>query len=1222
MAEIVTTALGLIGKMAATPLKDAAMRRPGIISALKKLHLDPKQPPQDFYSLYAYALVETFYGRPVSSLLNLFKDEYVQQSFYRSFSDDDWTRLAREVAEAIERNRETKEFGHLGHGVDEELRSFISKFHDLVSRSRTAYEVRVENKIDDVSRMLDQVLKTRYEEEARRQFENPERAESSPAERLKSDVQTWFAAVGYKVRSEWRALPSAVALLVEVPQRRRGRFDLVVVMCVDGELAPYQMETLKTLVADSNAAEGWGIAHLRVSEAARRRARESEDVLFCYSFDELIDLEADFEPYIDWLENEVRGRQIDTRYVPLSCQKEEVDPLTETPSETSVYEWRDGGLDRYVDTWLSDPAKKHLSILGEFGMGKSWFAMHLAGRLAQGWKDAKLRGVARPRIPLVIPLRDYAKQTSVSALLSEFFFHKHNVALKNYDVFRVLNRMGRFLLIFDGFDEMASRTDRNTMVSNFWELASVAEPGAKVLLSSRTEYFPEAKQARDIFAARVSTAATTVPADGPTFEIVELIPFDDDQIRLMLGHLLTPAKLQVVMDHDDVRDLMRRPVMSELVIDALPEIEQGAVINLARIYLYAIKRKMDRDVLSERTFTSRTDKVFFLCEVAWEMIRSSQLRLNYRDFPEKLRACFGSVVENAKDLDYWEQDMRNQGMLVRNSRGDYGPSHKSLLEFLVAFKFAAELGLLRGDFLRLVPVVEGTQSRSYSWSRYFSSRAADGTLPEIERFQREDGDRLADNFGSAEYNPVIFDFLATMVKECDHFQSDLIEIIRGTAELAKPQNLGGNCGNLIGQAGGSLAGAELDGANLSGLCQTGELLLDVSLEGASMAGADLTGARLALLNKQRVNFKGAHLRGSDFLISKVVPERILFHADGAFTALRAEQSSVRRWQQRFNHNALHWPSGDVNSEAISVPLRRKDPDPWGEGCGIFKWEEGTWGYSDYLGASIASSTSGQVLYQIPGRVYSSILWGGIRALVMSDEDEGNRLGIGWVIVDPRSGEQLAVCDEEDAHREQFELFSYDTGESLLSLWASGDHETAIFEMRAGSAKFSEVSRIPVGVKDSINRRQSPHVMADGENFYLRHSELGCLTYPKDVVGEAAGHAGEAGEVQFTPDAGHLVFSFDNRLEVWECAPERWRMLWSAPTSTAPVGQSVVSSDGTRLASACSSGEVSIRSLLSGEILASVSFNPHLRQASFSRDGDLDLDGCDGDSIILAGGVII
>jgi hypothetical protein len=305
VAEIVTSAFSLLGKATATPIKDAAFRRPEVVSILKKLQLDPKQPPRDFYSLYAYTLVESLYGQP-DSLLKLFKNEYVQQAFFRSFHDDNWTRLDRELTEAVERNRETGEFGHLPHDIEGESRDFIAKFQELVSRSRMAYETRFENKLDNVSEMLDQVLKTRHEEEEHRQVEDPTRAFSSPAERLSDDVRVWFQAVGYRVRDRWLIENSGMALLVEVPQRRRGRYDLVIALCVDGELAPYHLEILRELVNEKEASEGWGVAQLRVSKAARKKAEQSEETIYCYSFDELIDLEADFEPYIEWLEQEVQ----------------------------------------------------------------------------------------------------------------------------------------------------------------------------------------------------------------------------------------------------------------------------------------------------------------------------------------------------------------------------------------------------------------------------------------------------------------------------------------------------------------------------------------------------------------------------------------------------------------------------------------------------------------------------------------------------------------------------------------------------------------------------------------------------------------------------------------------------------------------------------------------------------------------------------------------------
>ncbi|MEV7409155.1 NACHT domain-containing protein [Streptomyces althioticus] len=1213
MVEVVNAALGALARAAGDPIKDAALRKRWVIKTLKALRLDPNQPPQDFHSIYAYTMVEALHGKP-SSVLGLFEDKYVQQSFYRSYSDDNWSRLQREMSEAVERNRETGEFGYLPHSVEEEAQVFIAKFQDIVSRSRTAYETRLENKLDNVSDMLDQVLKTRSEEEKHRQSEDPERAEASPSQRLASDIRDWFQAVGYTVRREWRVDGiEAVALLVEVPQRRRGKFDLVVSLCVDGELAPYHMQSLKSVMEKENAAEGWGIAQLRVSSLARDWADQSDETLSCFSFDELVDLEADFEPYIEWLEQEVRSRHIDSRYVPLTCHKEEVDPRTEKALGTSTYDWRNGGLDNYVDTWLADPAKKHLSLLGEFGMGKSWFALHLAGRLAAGWRDAKARKVARPRIPLVIPLRDYAKQTSVSALLSEFFFNKHRIDIRNYEVFSLLNRMGRFLLIFDGFDEMASRTDRNTMVANFWELAKVAEPGAKVLLSSRTEYFPEAKEARDLFAARVSTSVNVAPSEGPTFEIVELVPFDDEQIRLMLGHLLTPEKLEVVMTHEGVRDLMRRPVMSELVIDALPEIEQGAVINLARIYLYAIKRKMDRDVSSQRTFTSRADKLFFLCEVAWEMIRTNQLTLNYRDFPDRLRACFGPIVENSKDLDYWEQDMRNQSMLVRNSQGDYGPSHKSLLEFLTAFRFAAELGLLEGDFLRLIPGAEQEHGQHYSWSSYFSSRSGDGKLPSLASFEPETMDKLASNFGASEYNPVVFDFLASMVTECASYQDVLIKHITSTAGKQDTGSFGGNCANLLAQAKGTLEGVILDGSILDGLGLTGDGNFDISLSGASLAGANLSNTNIAFLNKRNANFEGAELRDSHFLLSPVTLEPSLFGSDGSVSALLVPRHGTG-WPGRAT--AVHWPTGDITAKPLEFPLTRNHRAGYSRGISVLDLGDGLWAHSDASDTVVRSSLTGEVVRRVPVYASGSVPWGDSHALVQPDRARGNLV---WYILDSVTGETLHVCTEKNLENDStHRLWSYRAGNSGLLLRVGTELETAFFETTPDSRDWVELARYPVGTEHAVGHLSTFSVMATEDTVYVEgsSSHTPFLTFPKSGFGDSFKELASSHYVVATHDSNRLLVTNAGHFLMLEREKNTWRTVWTQAISASAVAPPQVSPKGDKALVGLETGELAIWSLSNGERLAAVSFNHTLKGARFSKDSNLD--PWDYESIRLAG----
>lgn len=137
---------------------------------------------------------------------------------------------------------------------------------------------------------------------------------------------------------------------------------------------------------------------------------------------------------------------------------------------------------------------------------------------------------------LVIPLRDYAKAVSVESLFSEFFFRQHEIKLPGYSAFEQLNPMGKLLLIFDGFDEMAARVDRQAMINNFWELAKVVVPGSKAILTCRTEHFPEAKEGRSLVNAELKASTANLTGEMPQFEVLELEKFNDEQIRQVLSY--------------------------------------------------------------------------------------------------------------------------------------------------------------------------------------------------------------------------------------------------------------------------------------------------------------------------------------------------------------------------------------------------------------------------------------------------------------------------------------------------------------------------------------------------------------------------------------------------------------------------------------------------------------------------------------------------------------
>lgn len=1197
--EIVTTAAGIVGKMAAKPLSDAALRKEAVVRTLKAVGLSPRVPPQDFGSLYAHTLIEYCLGRS-ESVLRFFRDTYVLEAFHRSFSDGDWARLRTEAAEAVRRNRETAEFGHLDHGFEEHVDGFIAAFQTLVDRSRAPHETRLEQKVDA---LLERVSQTRVEEESHRTRTEPGRAELSPAQRLMDDVHEWFTAVGYEIRRTWQTSGGTVAMLVDIPQLRRGRFDRTVVLCVEGELLPHHMGLLGELVDSEGAKEGWGLARLRVSEAARRRAAASGEVLFSYSFDELVDIEADFDRYIAWVEEEVRRRGIDTRYVPISCSKEEIDPATQRSLDTSLYRWQDGGLDDYVASWLEEPAKRHLSVLGEFGMGKSWFALHLAGEMARGWRDAKRRGVPRPRIPLLIPLRDYAKQTTVQGLLSEFFFNKHKIDLRSYDVFRVLNRMGRLLLVFDGFDEMAARADRNTVVANFWELANAVEPGAKVLLSSRKEHFQNAQEARNLFGAKVSVTAigSKVPQDGPSFDIVELVRFDDEQIERMLRHDLSEEKVRMVMAHDDVRELMGRPLMSELVIDALPEIEQGAEINLARIYLYAVQRKMDRDVSAERTFTSRGDKLLFLCEVAWEMLSTNRLSLNYRDFPDRLRSCFGSAVRSTKDLDYWEQDMRNQGMLVRDAEGDYGPSHKSLLEFLVALKFAAELGLLSGDFMKVIPASGSSDdlAREWTWSRYFAARGEDGTLPSLGEFVAEPLEVLGATFGAFGYNEAVYQFLATMVRERPDHRERLLDLARSTvgAEV-ETGRLAGNCLTLLVTCGASLEGARLAGLDLSGFGPWD------SERDVSLAGADLRGARLVRTNLSGVDLSGADLTGAQLGDGRLLDDYCwrsgFIHSSGAVVV--GTKGEV-----------VHWPGGRLDEPPVRLAT-----DADGHSVRVEDWDATTWWCGDSAGGRLVNVATGRVTGTTAASALGfPVMWRGLHAFVEGDfSDRCLRFR------DPDSGR---IADEVPFPRERHHLMSFLCGrEGVTALvydedslcFTIADHDApgswrtlgseerpwpgtlARMQSTAGCILLVLEDR-PVAMVDTL--AQEAVIDSRGLSFPVKTSVGGVEAFAFRAV------------------SGLTALATEDGLCGWRMGAASPQPLWvmAVPGGTRSLWPS---EQGDRLAVLSKMGELLMCDFHTGEVLSRTVVGGRLAGTRFSRDCGLDQETLD--AIVRVGGVLV
>jgi hypothetical protein len=630
---------------------------------------------------------------------------------------------------------------------------------------------------------------------------------------LADEVKTWLEAIGYEVSEptgEGRTR-DMVATLQRGLMRQQ-----VLVRCFEGEIAQADLEALEA----EPSPQKWGISEMRVAPSAREyaEAQPSVQVFNLADFMRLI-----WGPYFDHLTALVEESDIPHYYVDLGCHKKEIDEEGREVARDAY-----AVIDNYIDDWLSERGRLHISILGEFGTGKTWFCRHYAYCQLKCYLDDPIK----ERLPLLITLRAFTKAMTAQQLINDALLEQYKLPFVGsaFDIFQEMNRRGKLLLILDGFDEMARKVEYQTVVDNFWELAQVVVEGSKVLLTSRTEYFRWAKESEKVLGGE-ELGRRMIVIEPPKFEVLYLEPLTDEQIEEVIFRRVGPENGPVmarrILDTPNLAALARKPVLIELLLAALPEIEAREEVNEAQVYLYATNELLLRNITAERTFTTTADKLFFLCELAWEMIRSGELRIHYTDIPERIQAWFGDRIKDKPELDHWDYDLRNQTLLQRNAAGYYEFAHKSLAEYLVAYKFAAELGCLAPEF-----------TQTY--------READGRPCKLPIAQK-DVTELAKTFGafslSDERMRAILDPLSGMVDDVARLWA-VIDETKGKT-LKDVHYTGGNAAtllNLVGVsfeerdlAGAVLAGADLRRANIRGADLTGTVLQGTRLLGANLA---------------------------------------------------------------------------------------------------------------------------------------------------------------------------------------------------------------------------------------------------------------------------------------------------------------------------------------------------------------------------------------------------
>jgi len=361
-------------------------------------------------------------------------------------------------------------------------------------------------------------------------------------------------------------------------------------------------------------------------------------------------------------------------------------------------------IEKFFDQWLDDQQSNlvglvenndqlgQVSILGDSGSGKTSFCLHLCYEVARQWQKNRVG-----RVPLYIPLSDYSPHRGLEDLITGILVDTYK--LRNVNATKVLRYAvdkGYFLLIFDGFDEMASTGGESDVKRRFEEISKYAEKRGKVVLTCRTNFFLlEEEAARTLSPNDVATGLLR-QNQRRKFNILYIEAFGEKQILEFLSrHPAITGKEQKwwanIQKISRLATLSTRPLLLRMIVDTLPTLEDAlpSSMTVAELYSTFIDRLIHRDA-GRHLILDTSETYSFLQILALDVLRSPMKSFRWDTLPPKTDSLVNDLKSKKKQPNYVDFDLRINSLL--QLRGEhFSFIHGSFAEFLAAYRIAGLL---------------------------------------------------------------------------------------------------------------------------------------------------------------------------------------------------------------------------------------------------------------------------------------------------------------------------------------------------------------------------------------------------------------------------------------------------------------------------------------------------------------------------------------------------
>ncbi len=546
----------------------------------------------------------------------------------------------------------------------------------------------------------------------------------------------------------------------------------------------------------------------------------------------------------------------------------------------------------FLDRWLNRPEARQITLLGDYGTGKT----SLARKLAHDLGEKHLKDPTQP-VPVLVNLREARSSLGLENLVIHHL-QAHGIDRASFKAFRHLLEQGFIVLIFDGFDELVTRTNARLTLENLRELNRAVMGKAKVLLTCRTHYFRDTEEEKTFIGtdqkpglSKGSTDLYREISNRPDFKIVYLQEFSEDQVKEYFNKIFGPVgpeNYRIMKGIYNLEKLSKRPVLLDMIVNSLGRMaENKKTLRPAELYDAYTRLWVDRN--DWRNVLSPGEKMIFVEELAFLLWESEKDFIHHRELSGVLKSHFKESIKESMEMEFADYEVRTATFLQRDSAGNYSFSHRSFMEFFLVkrmIRLFTDRGIDALAMRRLSPEVLGF-------------------LTDLVMDKKEPWEQAANTLLTGTYRPKTsenaFLLLAGLYRKIDpgspvHLPigiklpgaqlagTDLENIVLHQAELQGADFRSAN-----------LTGTDLTRSDLTGSVLDSAVLTGVKLEGAVLKGADCTGAQMWGLDLGGKDLQGCKLRraalsGAD--LSKVNLDRV----DVSYANLEGARLSGARLQ--------------------------------------------------------------------------------------------------------------------------------------------------------------------------------------------------------------------------------------------------------------------------------------------------------------------------------------